>query len=76
MACPLDSDFTEGAASLLFPTEAEVAGLLRRAARDLARLEVEPASPGQTGHLAAASRAVRTALGELEARDALEFRAL
>ena len=74
MACPLDSDFTDGAASLLFPTETEVAGLLRQAARDLARLEQQPSGPGQTSHLVAASQAVRAALGELDAQSVAELR--
>jgi hypothetical protein len=66
MANPFDLDTTDPSASLLFPTESEVAGLLRRAARDLARLEQQPARPGRVPHLSAASQAVRDALGELE----------
>ena len=48
------------------PSELEVAGLLRRAARDLAQLEQFPLRPGRQPHLEAASDAIQAALVELE----------
>jgi len=67
MTRPFESDpltvDTWGIAS----TEAEVVGLLRRAARGLACLEEFPTYPGEALRLAAASHAVRRALVELEA---------
>lgn len=69
MTRPFELHATEATTSLLAPSQPEIAGLLRLAARDLARLEHVPPQPGNASHLAAASRAVREALEELEASE-------